>query len=146
MKTTFYIYKITSPSGKIYIGQTIDLVKRLNKYKSSNCKQQPKIFNSIKKYGWELHTFEIIEEVSNNRVFLNEREKFWIEHFDCMNNGLNCTGGADSKVISLETIEKIRQSKIGKPSPNKGKEMSEEQKNKIRESMMGNTNNRYFKK
>ena len=62
-----------------------------------------------------------------------------------MNNGLNCTGGGASKQISPETIEKIRQSKLGKTSPNKGKKMSDEQKQKISKSMLGNTNNRYCK-
>ena len=142
----YYIYKITSPSGRVYIGQTISLEQRLFKYKTNNCKQQPKIFNSIKKYGWDKHLFEIIEELSDDRNLLNEREKYWIEYFDSMNKGLNCTGGADSKLISNETIEKIRQSKLGKPSPNKNKKMSDEQKEKIRQSMLGNTNNRYSNK
>lgn len=141
----FYIYKITSPSGKIYIGQTINLKKREMQYRTGNCYQQPKITNSINKYGWDSHIFEVIEELSD-KISLNEREKYWIEYFDSMRNGLNCTGGADSKEISQETIEKIRQSKLGKPSPNKGKKMSDEQKDKIRKSMLGNTNNRYFKK
>ena len=145
MEKIGYIYKITSPSGKVYIGQTLDLKKRERSYTTSNCKQQPKIFNSIQKYGWEEHSFEVIEEVLDREV-LNEREKYWIEYFNSMNEGLNCTGGADSKLISSETIEKIRQSKLGKPSPNKGKKLSEEQKKRVSERLMGNTNNRYSKK
>ncbi len=145
MEKIGYIYKITSPSGKVYIGQTLDLKKRERSYTTSNCKQQPKIFNSIKKYGWEEHSFEVIEEVLDREI-LNEREKYWIEYFNSMNEGLNCTGGADSKLISPETIEKIRQSKLGKPSPNKGKKLSEEQKKRVSERLMGNTNNRYSKK
>ncbi len=139
-----YIYKITSPSGKVYIGQTRDISRRKSKYKRLDCKQQPKIFNSIEKYSWELHKFEVVEEVESS--FLNEREKYWIEYFDSLENGLNCTGGGDSKKISPETIEKIRQSKLGKPSPNKGKSMSDEQKKKISKSMIGNKNNRFNKK
>jgi group I intron endonuclease len=138
-----YIYKITSPSGKVYIGQTINLVRRKSKYKRIDCKQQPKIFNSIEKYGWDYHIFEVIEVLDID--ILNEREKYWIEYFNSLENGLNCTGGADSKKISAETIEKIRNSKLGKTSPNKGKKMSEEQKLKISQSMIGNTNNRYCK-
>jgi len=37
------------------------------------------ILRSIKKYGWEKHVFEIIEEVSND--MLNDRERYWIEEF-----------------------------------------------------------------
>lgn len=139
-----FIYKITSPSGKVYIGQTLDLIRRKSKYKRLDCKQQPKIFNSIEKYSWESHTFEVIEEV--NSTSLNEREQYWITFFNSLENGLNCTGGGDSRKISPETIEKIRQSKLGKPSPNKGRTMSDEQKRKISESMVGNNNNRFCKK
>jgi len=45
-----YIYKITNPSGKIYIGQTTNIHIRKSKYKNSNCKNQTRLFNSIKKY------------------------------------------------------------------------------------------------
>lgn len=140
-----YIYKITSPNGKVYIGQTFDLSRRKSRYKRLDCKQQPKIFNSILKYRWELHLFEIIEEIKEIKETLNDREKYWISFYDSMNNGLNCTGGGDSKLISKETIEKIRKSKLGKTSPNKGKKMSDEQKKKISNSMLGNSNNRYCK-
>lgn len=142
-----FIYKITSPSDKIYIGQTVDVVRRKRKYETLKCEQQPKIYNSIKKYGWDLHLFEIIEErFFDNKKEMNEREMFWITEFNSLNEGLNCTGGGDSKEISYETIEKIRLSKIGKTSPNKGKKMSEEQKQKISLAMKGNKNNRYFSK
>jgi len=146
MKKSF-IYKITSPSGKVYVGQTTDLPRRKSRYRRLDCKQQPKVFNSIVKYTWELHIFEVIEElIDSDKISLNEREQYWISYYDSMNNGLNCTGGGDSKIISSETIEKIRLSKLGKPSPNKGRSMSDEQKEKIRISMMGNKNNRYFDK
>ena len=39
----FFLNKIVSPSGKIYIGQTIDLYRRKMKYKGLRCEQQPKI-------------------------------------------------------------------------------------------------------
>lgn len=139
-----FIYKITSPSSKIYIGQTIDINRRKKRYENLDCKQQPKIHNSIQKYGWDLHHFEILEEVEVS--ILNEREIFWIKEFNSLNEGLNLTGGGYSKEISEETIEKIRSSKLGKPSPNKNKPMKEEQKAKISSSMLGNTNNRFNKK
>lgn len=56
------IYKITSPSGKIYIGSTWDLKDRIYRYKTNRVKDQIKIFNSIKKHGWENHVFEVIFE------------------------------------------------------------------------------------
>lgn len=47
------IYKITSPTNKIYIGKSKSLKQRENNYKSSleKIKSQIKLYNSIKKYG-----------------------------------------------------------------------------------------------
>jgi group I intron endonuclease len=73
------IYKITSPSSKIYIGQTINFKNRLYKYKCLNCKGQFKLYNSLKKYGPENHKFETIEECSLEQ--LNEKEIFWKTYY-----------------------------------------------------------------
>ena len=69
------IYKITSPSGKVYIGQSIDIKRRFTSYKTLNkSKRQVKLYNSFVKYGVENHIFETIEECLVD--FLNERERF----------------------------------------------------------------------
>ena len=46
------IYKITNPNGKIYIGQSTNLLMRINAYKNPR-KDQPKIYASLKKYGYQ---------------------------------------------------------------------------------------------
>lgn len=69
------IYKITSPTGKIYIGQSTNIRNRKYFYQTSNCKGQPKLLNSLKKYGWESHEFEILEECELNK--LDEREIYF---------------------------------------------------------------------
>jgi predicted GIY-YIG superfamily endonuclease len=40
-KKLCHIYKITSPSGRIYIGKTTNLKERLKHYKYLKCKTQP---------------------------------------------------------------------------------------------------------
>lgn len=105
------IYKITSPSGKIYIGQSIDIGRRKSSYKrlESCVKYQVKLYNSIKKYGWENHIFEILEECTTG--LLNERERYWQEFFNSnSNNNLNIclVSTLDKKQLhSEETINKI---------------------------------------
>ena len=51
------IYKITSPTGRIYIGQSIDIEKRIIKYQNIKCKSQRLLYNSLFKYGfnWEFN-------------------------------------------------------------------------------------------
>jgi len=83
------IYKITSPSGKIYIGQTTNFTKRKNYYKNGAMPYQVRIHNSLQKYGYDAHTIEFIEKclVEN----LNERERHWQDFYDVIGeNGLNC--------------------------------------------------------
>lgn len=94
------IYKITNPAGNIYIGQTKDLKKRFQYYQSKSCRCQVKLCNSIKKYGWEKHQFEILEEVSS--IQASAREIYWIEKFKTNykrypeDNGLNLTDGGEN--------------------------------------------------
>lgn len=83
------IYKITSPSGKIYIGQSTDINDRKNQYKGLYCKRQTKLYNSLKKYGFDAHNFDIIEECPE--LYLNELETWWkmFYGYQCVEKGLN---------------------------------------------------------
>lgn len=45
------IYKITNPNGRIYIGQSTDIKFRWGIYRKLKCKDQPSLYNSLKKYG-----------------------------------------------------------------------------------------------
>jgi group I intron endonuclease len=82
------IYKITNPKGKIYIGQSIDIERRLKEYKNIKCLSQRKLRNSIIKYGWENHIVEVIEECSIEN--LNTIERYWQDYFNVLQHGLNC--------------------------------------------------------
>lgn len=73
------IYKILSPTGKIYIGQSINIDKRKKWYENMYCVLQPKIYKSINKHGWDKHQHEIIEEC--NLEQLNEREVYWKQYY-----------------------------------------------------------------
>ena len=83
------IYKITNPNGKIYIGQTIDYERRLRHYKLLKCKEQPRLYNSLVKYGVENHRFEFIW--SCFKCYLTKWERYFQEmHKSTGKNGLNC--------------------------------------------------------
>lgn len=122
------IYKITSPSSKIYIGQSINIEKRFKNYKSlSQTKGQVMLHYSFKKYGINNHIFEVIEECSIE--LLNERERYYQDFYNVLNNGLNCilTNTNESiKVFSNDTIEKIRQGNLGKDIPSSVRKQTSE--------------------
>lgn len=82
------IYKITNPKGKIYIGQSIDIYSRIKYYKNLNCKKQRKLYNSLLKYGWDNHKFEIVSLCYEEQ--LNEFERDFQEAYNVIGeNGLN---------------------------------------------------------
>ena len=133
------IYKITSPTGKIYIGESTNIYDRYLKYRRGACKDQPKIYNSLSKYGFVQHIFEIIEEC--NKEDLNTRERYWQEFYNVTGkNGLNCslTKTYDLKMThSDETRLKMSENNKGENNPFYGKTHSEEAKKRIGESGKG---------
>lgn len=82
------IYKITNPKGRIYIGQSVNIERRWTDYNNIKHRTQPKLKNSIEKYGIENHIFEIIEECLEEQ--LNIRERYWQDYFNVLEKGLNC--------------------------------------------------------
>lgn len=126
------IYKITSPTGKIYIGESKNIFYRFRSHKNLKSKKMPRLHNSLVKYGVENHNFEIIEEC--NFDDLKCRERFWQDEFDAIGkNGLNCKltkCGEVKQVYTQEVRDKMSLSKKGKP-------LSKETCRKMAESRVG---------
>lgn len=144
------IYKITSPTGKVYVGQSSNLSKRYLDYVNIvNCKNQTRLYNSLIKYGFSEHIFEVVEECNTGE--LNVRERYWQEFYDVLGSkGLNCRlTGAVGRVgkLSEDTKEKISKTKTGKKKSQEhiekmrqartGKTVSEESREKIRSANIG---------
>lgn len=93
------IYKITSPSGRVYIGRAVNIGNRWDEYRRLKYKYQPLLRKSVLKYGWINHLFEVVEFCDEDK--LNQREIYWIailetnanKHKD--GNGLNLTDGGE---------------------------------------------------
>lgn len=107
------IYKIISPSGKIYIGQSKDIYNRWKCYHKPKKNVQTKLYNSFRKYGSKNHIFEIVQICEFSE--LNELEEKYVLEFDSVKNGLNARygGGAKGKTTD-ETKEKLRLINTGK--------------------------------
>lgn len=128
MKTGI-IYKLSSPSGKCYIGQTWDFKARKRKYRCLCCNAQPKIYNAIKKYGWKSFNVSFLDK-AYNQTDLNNKEIFWIKHFDSVSKGYNCKDGGGQAKLSNEAREKIS-------NANRGRVMSKETRRKMSDSKKG---------
>jgi group I intron endonuclease len=121
------IYKISSPTNKIYIGQSIDIERRFKEYKKLYCMSQRKLYFSLKKYGIEKHIFKILEECTEDMLL--ERETYWKNFYKVLEFPSLCCridgkGGKNSK----ETNKLISQGNTG-ISRNKGRKQTDEEKN-----------------
>lgn len=158
--TVGYIYKITSPSKRIYIGQTINWKNRRREYNGKGCVQQTRLYASFLKYGVDKHLFEIVTECDQKD--LNIWERYYQDLYGCIGRkGLNCkltnygdrSGGISEETRhrmssaqkiaqsgkarigmkhSDETKDKIRMKALGRIPHNLGIKASEETKQKLR--------------
>lgn len=133
-----HIYLLTSPSGKYYVGQTNELLKRWRCYKilKKSLSRQPHLYNALKKYGPNNFTYEIID-ICYNQDEADDAEKYWIIYHNSIENGYNIKDGGKNgcgitengrKILSLksklywenmdpkrkkELVEIVRQKNIG---------------------------------
>lgn len=112
------IYKITNLiNGKCYIGQSVNIKQRWRDHRSRAISKgsegfESYFYRSIRKYGLENFSFEILEECSKEQ--LNEKEQFYIAkyHSNQESFGYNLTEGGDSvggkaKKLSDEELQSI---------------------------------------
>lgn len=136
------IYKITSPTGKVYIGQTINLSRRIKHYKRLDCKHQTKLYNSLVKYGVSEHEIILIEACHSED--LNKRERYWQDFYNVIGQeGLNLVlqdSGQLKRVESKETRQKRSNSLKGNRNGNFNKIYTKEERLAISKSTKGKIN------
>ena len=141
------IYKWTSPSGKYYIGQAVNLKRRYNdfvNFKRIYTSKGSAIDNAREKYNSkELWSYEILQECTKEQ--LDELEMKYIKELDSTNSriGYNSTiGGDGTKGVAWGSEKqkqaiKNRRTYKGSDNPNYGKHLSEEAKKRISEVAKG---------
>lgn len=134
------IYKITSPSGRVYIGQSVNIKKRFQDYKNlHNVKTQIKLFRSFLKYGVDNHSFDVVCLCELDD--LNELERYYQVKYKAITLGLNCllTSTKTKKQVFSKEAVKRRCKKVlkGESHPNWGKKLTEETKRKIGDAQKG---------
>lgn len=141
-KTGIYCFT-NKVNGKKYIGQSIDLDRRRRKmdYKTSSM-----FYSALTKYGLDAFDYEILElcPVEN----LDEREIFWIQHYQTfppsLGFGYNLVSGGGHQEFSEETRKKLSECRKGDKNwnfwnkgeshPLFGKKITDEHKKHISES------------
>lgn len=108
------VYKITSPNGKVYVGQSSNVIGRIYSHKR-DCKlgKNFAIYNSFRKYGIENHKLDLLY-ISEDKFDRTRMEQFFINFYDSKKNGLNMIyaddigNGFKGKKHSKKEIEKIK--------------------------------------
>lgn len=135
------IYKITSPNGAVYIGQSWVLEERIKSYMYKKCVGQYKIHRSIVKYGWKNHIWEIahILPLDVTQEILDRYETlYWQSYKDCGIEMLNLKEPGKGGRHSEETKAKMKEAKkINPGGPKVGYKHTEEAKKKMSISRLG---------
>lgn len=145
------IYKITSPVGKIYIGQTRDFRLRRHHHKNSKPDQRD-ITVSFNEHGFKNHVFEMLHEMPFDVLEseLMDYETFFIKQYkEAGFTMLNMNDGGRGCGYKHTEENKKLMSEIAKQrgvnpglvkkmhEANRGKTLSPERREKIRQSLLG---------
>lgn len=142
------VYMITSPTGNVYVGESVSIKKRTKYYLTpSRVKRQTAIYNSLIKHGVEHHTIEVLEICDTS--ILKQRERFYQDKYNSVHGGLNCklTPTTEKKgVYSKDTKRKMSEKANGEGNPFFGKKHSSESLEKISKASSGKNNPNYGSK
>lgn len=146
------IYRLTSPSGKSYIGQTIRTIE-VRLYEHETRRECLLIYNAIQKYGIDKFEVDIIDELDINSereedcTKLDDLEKRYINDFGTLEPyGYNVRiGGAKGSRHSDASRERMRQSKLGMKNHNYGNPREDLTKKRISDAKKGEKHHFYGK-
>ena len=126
------LYKLDFGNGKYYIGVSTNYERRICIYRNLNCKDQPKLYNAIKHYGWENVKVTFIEYPEE---LLDANEIALIRAYDSIKNGYNILlGGRRGCGLkhSEESKKKISEALTGRKHTEEAKKrMSVVQKGRV---------------
>lgn len=150
MNRIHFVYTHVSPSGKVYVGQTVNIKKRwgyngehYTTKKKDGSFIQASFARAIEKYGWKNFKHNIVlENVSKSEA--DYAEKYLIRWYKIHGLSYNITDGGEGccgihRVFSEEERRKISE-RVSKNPPMKGKKHTPEAMAKI---IAANRNRQY---
>jgi len=136
------VYKITNTiTNKSYIGSSVDITGRWYQHKTTlkfNKHHSIKLQRSYNKYGSDNFKYEIVEECETE--LLLSREEYYINLFDCYNNGYNFSIPSNCVMLGRNHSEETKKILREKSKGNKNRlniTFNEESKKKISDKLKG---------
>ena len=135
---SYFIYRLTSPSGKIYIGRTNDFEQRMISHKSwAKTENRRPLYKAIRKYGWDNFIKEIIDTADTETDSVAKELEYIVKH-NSVREGYNATyetneggdiweGKRDTKQYK-QFVERMKIINAGQNNGMYGKNQSEETK------------------
>lgn len=117
------IYEIINPSGSVYIGQSVNIERRMCQYAKlhSSIKAQRHLYNSLIKYGIQNHKIKMIDHLPDDcsQEEINRLETlYWKSYKDRGYKMMNIREPGSKGKLSEETKELLRIANTGrKQSP-----------------------------
>lgn len=157
------IYKITSPSGRVYIGQSMDVEKRWASYRNGYSKKQAKLHASFLKHGVDTHVFEVLCKLplDAHQVVIDRHEQLFMDLYrETGHDLLNLRYAGATGRHSLSSRQKMK-GRLGKwmtgrslspetiakrTAKQKGMKRTEETKRRLAASKTGNKNPQHGKR
>lgn len=147
MNKGYFIYSHTSPSGKVYVGQTVDIKRRwgtngehYRTKKKNGDYIQPVFARAIDKYGWKNFEHKVILE-DQTKEAADYTEKYLISWYKQHGISYNITDGGEGTCGVIRHLSEDRKAAITifmrTSHPMKGKHHTQETRNKISEAFKG---------
>ena len=143
------IYKIQSriKPERCYIGSAFNIYYRWSAhltYLKQNKHHSKKLQNHYNKYGKNDLVFSIL--IGCEKDDLLTTEQFFIDSYKPWFNVCPIAGNTSRRKVSKEIREKLRKKSKNRPSPNKGKRLSETHRGNISKAQMGEKNSFFNKR
>lgn len=133
------IYTITHiHSGKVYVGSSVNIVRRWNQHKSDlnlGRHKSPKLQAAWRKHGADSFLFEVVEIVLDGGRLI-ECEQAWIDRLQTILRGYNFLPASASRLGTTHTPE-TREKMVAARRKRVSRPCSEETKKKISEAQKG---------
>ena len=128
-------------NNKWYVGSSIvNITNRWSRYRRLQCKAQIKLYNALIKYGYENFDKVTLEQCEPNKELLNQKENYWIDFYDSIENGYNIAVAGTAPMFGRKHTKESK-NKIGLAGKGKrynlGRKASKETKQKMRLARVG---------